>query len=89
MTQKIADRKTGELTREIGEAIRGIRESCGCSQKRLANRVGTARSSICAFERGLHSPSIDRVEKILKALGYTFQELMRVIEDQRKNRSVA
>lgn len=48
-----------------GALIRAARERHGLTQKQLAIRARTSQAAISRIERGLVSPSIDTLEKLL------------------------
>jgi transcriptional regulator with XRE-family HTH domain len=53
-----------------GELLRGTRERHGLSQRRLARRAGTTQAAVSRIERGLVSPSLDTLERLLGAMGW-------------------
>lgn len=52
-----------------GELIREAREAANLSQKELARRSHTAQSAISRLERGRVSPTVETLERILRAAG--------------------
>ncbi|MCD6462939.1 MAG: helix-turn-helix transcriptional regulator [Thermotogae bacterium] len=54
---------------EIGEKLRRLRLSRGLTQEELATRADVTRSFISQLETNKTSPSIETLEKILRALG--------------------
>lgn len=56
-----------------GSIIRDARERHGLSQQRLALRAGTRQSAISRLERDEVSPTIETMEKLLNAMGETFE----------------
>lgn len=52
-----------------GEMVRAARERAGISQRRLALRAGTSQDAISRIERGIEAPTIERLRKLLLALG--------------------
>lgn len=52
-----------------GELIKAARRRRGLSQARLALRAGTTQSAISRIERGLESPTVDRLEELLLVMG--------------------
>jgi len=62
------------LSAQIGDRIRQYRKHMGLSQEELAFNSGINVSFLGFVERGIKKPSIETLEKILGALGVTFQE---------------
>ena len=52
-----------------GRLIRETRERRGLSQERLARRVGTQQSGISRLEADEISPSVETLDKLLRAMG--------------------
>lgn len=55
--------------------IREVRKKHGLTQQQLAERLGVAQSSICQWETGVASPTIQMVEQIAKVLNGRISEL--------------
>ena len=53
----------------LGAAIRHFRESEGLTQEELAQRVGLQRTYLARLESGNSTEQLERVVKLLKALG--------------------
>ncbi|MHB1538461.1 MAG: helix-turn-helix domain-containing protein [Solirubrobacteraceae bacterium] len=49
--------------------LRDARARHGVSQRRLALRAGTSQDAVSRIERGVESPTIDRLGHLLAALG--------------------
>jgi transcriptional regulator with XRE-family HTH domain len=49
--------------------LRQARERHGLSQRRLAIRAGTSQDAISRIERGVESPTFERLAQILLAMG--------------------
>ncbi len=47
-----------------------VREAAGLSKADLAERAGTSRPTLSAYEHGRVSPTLDTLERILAAAGY-------------------
>ena len=62
--------------KNIGRIIGDIRTKKALSLKRLANLSGVADSVIFRWESGETTPRIDKLQKVLNALGYT----LRIVE---------
>ena len=63
----------------IISAIIGARKSAGLTQKDLAERSGIAQSDISMLERGKSNPSINKLQRLARAMGKT---LKIVFEDE-------
>lgn len=64
--------KVAEL---VGSRIREYRAKKGLSQEELAHRADLHTAHLGQIERGEKSPTLDSLEKIVNALGITFEEL--------------
>jgi transcriptional regulator with XRE-family HTH domain len=49
--------------------LRATRERHGLGQRRLALRAGTSQDAISRIERGVESPTLERLAKILLSMG--------------------
>ena len=58
----------------FGLCIRGLRSKSGITQEALALAAGIDRGYMGALERGRHSPSLEKIYRLLGPLGVTFQE---------------
>lgn len=56
-----------------GGLIRRLRTDAGLSFKALAEKSGVSDSAILKWETGESSPNIDKLQKVLNALGYKLQ----------------
>ena len=54
---------------EAGQLLREARRRHGISQKQLATRARTSQAAISRIERGLVSPSVSTLAKLLDLLG--------------------
>lgn len=52
----------------IGPFLRRTRETAGLTQRTVAQRSGVPQGTISAYERGLRSPRLDQVERLLAAM---------------------
>lgn len=59
----------------IGKRIRQYRDAKGISQEELAHRSNMHASHLGQVERGEKTATLDTIEKIVNALGITFEEL--------------
>ena len=60
---------------DVGARIRYFRHLRGLSQEQLALQAGLNTAFLGHLERGLKSPTITTLEKLVKALNITFEEL--------------
>lgn len=60
---------------DVGARIRYFRRLRGLSQEKLALQAGLNTAFLGHLERGLKSPTITTLEKLVKALNITFEEL--------------
>lgn len=60
---------------DVGARIRRFRHLRGLSQEQLALQAGLNTAFLGHLERGLKSPTITTLEKLVKALDITFEEL--------------
>lgn len=63
-----------ELTIKVGARIRTLRKEQGYTQEQLAFEANMHPAQIGHIERGVQSPTIDTLEKIIKALNVSIQE---------------
>jgi uncharacterized protein len=54
---------------EAGDLVRDLRLRRTMSQRELAELAGTRQAAISRIERGLVSPSVDTLERIVAAMG--------------------
>jgi len=66
------------LRKLLGANIKIYRNSCGFSQAKLAESVGTATNYISAIEAGRRFPSIKMLEKLAFALNIDAPELFSI-----------
>ena len=55
--------------------LRQVRRARALSQRQLASSAHEHQSSIADFERGKHDPGVDRLEELLRGLGYGLSAL--------------
>ena len=53
------------------------RRRAGLSQRQLARRTGTPQPSISRIERGLVSPTVDTLERLIRACGMELEPIDR------------
>lgn len=54
----------------IGTIVRQAREQAAFTQRQLAKRAHTAQSVVARIELGTTSPTVDTVERLLRAAGF-------------------
>lgn len=60
---------------DVGGRIRYFRQLRGLSQEQLALEAGINPAFLGHLERGLKSPTITTLDKLVRALGISFEEL--------------
>lgn len=58
---------------DAGELLRGARRRHGLTQRQLAIRARTSQAAISRIERGLVSPSVETLERLLELMGEELQ----------------
>lgn len=61
----------GHPTDEVARLVADARRSAGLTQAQLAVRAGTSQAAISRIERGLESPTVDRLAQLLTVAGRT------------------
>lgn len=65
-----------ESTARVAARVRELRRQRGLTVTALAGAAGMARPNVSRIERGEHSPSLDTLDRIAKALGVTIADLV-------------
>ena len=65
-----------KTTRDVGAAIRKLREAKGITQEELAGAAGMMRSNISRIEAAKHRPTLETMERIAKALKVSVADLI-------------
>ncbi|HEX2195623.1 MAG TPA: helix-turn-helix transcriptional regulator [Actinomycetota bacterium] len=52
-----------------GDLIRIARHEAGLSQRNLAKRAGTSQATLSAYESGKKSPTLDTLQRVVRAAG--------------------
>lgn len=60
----------------FGARLKGLRESAGLSQVKLAEAAGTHADSVVKLENGARSPSLELAGRIAEALGISVADLL-------------
>jgi transcriptional regulator with XRE-family HTH domain len=55
---------------DAGTLIRRVREEQGLSLRDLATRAGTSHSALAAYEAGRKVPTVDTLDRIVRAAGF-------------------
>lgn len=63
------------IEEKVGQKIKQIRNEKGLSQEKLALKAEIDRTYLAGVEQGKRNPSIKSLEKIVEALGISFQDL--------------
>ena len=62
------------------DLIRTARRQSGISQRQLAIRAGTKQSTISRLEAGTESPTLHRLERLLRVMGYRLDLALEPLE---------
>ena len=57
--------------------IRVVREKCGITQAKLAEKIGVNQKAVSQWERGDTNPSADKLPAIAATLGCTIDDLFK------------
>ncbi len=79
-----------EKTMDIGARIRYFRQLRGWSQERLALQAGINPAFLGHLERGLKSPTVTTLEKIVFALKITMEDLFaeKIVQEEDRQRAM-
>jgi transcriptional regulator with XRE-family HTH domain len=80
-TQTLSRLRTGPL-------IRDARQYAGLSQRELAARLGTKQSVVSRWERGVDTPRVDTLARILQACGFEAYLTFRRHDDEDRSQIV-
>ncbi len=69
-----------DISKIVGDRIRILRSEKGLSQEELADKAGIDPSHLGRLERGERNPSLISLDKIINALGVTFEDLFKYIQ---------
>lgn len=72
-----------EITTRLCAKVRTLREKQGYSQMDLARATGDFREAISRLERGVVSPSVDLLDRVLEPMGYTL-DIVRIEEVEKE-----
>ena len=67
------------ITEEVGQRIRQARNNMGLSQEKLALKADLDRTYLAGTEQGKRNISLQSLEKIVKALEISFEDLFKGI----------
>lgn len=71
----LRERRTSEekaLVREVSARITEYRETHGLSQRAFAERLGMPQPNLARLELGLHTPSLETLARLARAMDTTF-----------------
>ena len=69
-----------QIGRACAQTVRSLRLKAGLSQERLALGAGINRAYVAGLERGLHTPTLYTMCRLLPGLHVTFIEFCRTFE---------
>jgi transcriptional regulator with XRE-family HTH domain len=72
-----------------GELVREARRRAGLTQRELAERAGTTQSAIARLESGRTSPSLERLEWLLKLCGFSMSVSIANYDDSHLVQAIA
>jgi transcriptional regulator with XRE-family HTH domain len=76
--QKVPDRAL--ICKVFGKTVRSLRLKAGLAQERLALESQINRGYLGGLERGLHTPTLDTIYRLLGPLGVTLTEFSQEFE---------
>ncbi|HVT15218.1 MAG TPA: helix-turn-helix transcriptional regulator [Thermoanaerobaculia bacterium] len=68
-----------EVARQVGGALRHLREQRDLTQGMLADLIGISRGKLSTYETGRQIPNLYDVVKLLATLGFSWQEFGRAL----------
>lgn len=71
----------------LGQNIQILRKETGLTQAELARKIDVSAITIQQYERGVREPNLETIEKIAKALGVEFIDVLAIgtIQEQSKS----
>jgi transcriptional regulator with XRE-family HTH domain len=57
---------------DAAAVVRSVRSRAGMSLRELAKRAGTSHSTLAAYEAGRKVPTVDTLERVVRASGHEF-----------------
>jgi transcriptional regulator with XRE-family HTH domain len=73
--------RTQEIVRQIGRRLAGRRIALKWSQEFLGEQVGVEPETISRIERGIHTPSLKSLIRLIDTLGITFSQVVQDRDD--------
>ena len=68
--------------KETGQKIKEIREYCHLTQADFAEQLGVTKSAVCKWERGVKTPSLENVVKIMETYKVKFDKVIAVGKEE-------
>lgn len=62
---------------DAASTIRAARSRAGLSLRALADRAGTSHATLSRYEHGLVCPTVDTLDRIVRACGYELEPRLR------------
>ncbi len=72
----------GAVEKKFGKIVRTLRKRKGYTQEQFADLVETERGYYGGIERGIHSPTLQKIEKIVSALEVCWATLFKHMDRQ-------
>lgn len=74
------DSDVSAVVKRVGERIRRLRKNKGLTQEQLAELSGLHTNYVGQVERGEKNLTVETLEKIVRGLGVTLEELFRYLD---------
>jgi transcriptional regulator with XRE-family HTH domain len=74
------DSGAAEASARFGDNMRRLRESQGISQEAFAQKAGIHRTYVGNLERGKHSPTLETILLVARALNVPVRDLLAGVE---------
>ena len=71
----------------LGQNIQILRKETGLTQAELARKIDVSAITIQQYERGVREPNLETIEKIAKALGVEFIDVLAIGTIQAQSKS--
>src|SRR5437867_2598241 len=75
-TVAIRKPKKDEFTRPFAQRLLELRQQRGWTQKELADQIGVVREMVANYERGIHHPPLQTLQKLARILGVSVDYLI-------------
>lgn len=69
--------------------LKKARKSQGLTQSELATRIGLSQEQVACYEKGIRTPTLDKLAKLAQSLGLTYDELLGTIPPEKASNQSA